>query len=80
MQNNTDSQPISTKHLYSNRSKPFAKAIIEEVTKEHFFTRESAMHRNGRNSADMSEASFTTGNGAGPTARRKQKKKFGGRS
>jgi len=34
--------PTSTKQLNSYRSKPFTKAIIEEVTKEHFFTKDAA--------------------------------------
>ncbi len=50
------SQPISAKHLISQRSKPFNKAIIEEVTKEHFFTKGDQMNR--RSSADMTETSF----------------------
>ena len=54
------SQPTSTKNLHSQRSKPFSRAIIEEVTKEHFFTRESAMHAKRRQSADITETSFGT--------------------
>ena len=52
------SQPISAKHLISQRSKPFNKAIIEEVTKEHFFTKGEMMNR--RSSADQSETSFAS--------------------
>ena len=51
------SQPISAKHLISQRSKPFNKAIIEEVTKEHFFTKGEL---NRRSSADMTETSFAS--------------------
>lgn len=50
------SQPISAKHLISHKSKPFNKAIIEEVTKEHFFTKGEQMNR--RSSADITETSF----------------------
>ena len=56
--NNVMSQPISAKHLISQRSKPFNKAIIEEVTKEHFFTKGDMMNR--RSSADHSETSFAS--------------------
>ena len=55
-ENNTMSQPISAKHLISHKSKPFNKAIIEEVTKEHFFTKGEQMNR--RSSADITETSF----------------------
>lgn len=56
-EHNTLSQPISAKHLISQRSKPFNKAIIEEVTKEHFFTKGDQM-MNRRSSADQTETSF----------------------
>ena len=55
---NLQSQPISAKHLISRRSKPFNKAIIEEVTKEHFFTKGD--HLNRRSSADQTETSFNS--------------------
>ena len=49
---------VSGKGLFSykskNSSKPFTKAIIEEVTKEHFFTRDSKMYK--RNGSSMSSA------------------------
>ena len=57
IQNNL-SQPISAKHLLTKKSKPFNKAIIEEVTKEHFFTKGDQINR--RSSADMTETSFGT--------------------
>jgi len=52
------SQPISAKHLISSRSKPFNKVIIEEATKEHFFTKGELINR--RSSADMTETSFAS--------------------
>ena len=55
---NAMSQPISAKHLISQRSKPFNKAIIEEVTKEHFFTKGDQMNRRG--SANVTESSFAS--------------------
>ena len=47
---NSSSQQPSGKNLFSYRSnrnsnKPFTKAIIEEVTKEHFFTKDSKMYK-----------------------------------
>ena len=56
-EHNTLSQPISAKHLISQRSKPFNAAIVEEVTKEHFFTKGDQM-MNRRSSADQTETSF----------------------
>ena len=80
-QTSKGSMPHSTKHLYSQRSKPFSKAIIEEVTKEHFFTRESAMHVQRRQSADMTETSFgTTANNMGGAHRLRGPKAFNKRS
>ena len=63
---NTLSQPISAKHLISNRSKPFNKAIIEEVTKEHFFTKGDLIRRS---SADRTETSFASIEGGGNHAK-----------
>jgi len=52
------SQPILAKKLISNLSKPFDKAIIEEVTKEHFFTKDHMINR--RSSANHTESSFAS--------------------
>ena len=52
---NSSGQLPSGKGLFSyksgrNSNKPFTKAIIEEVTKEHFFTKESKMYKRGDDS------------------------------
>lgn len=60
--------PLSSKHLISHRSKPFTKAIIEEVTKEHFFTRGSEMAKVGKN-GPPTESSFGSPN-QGPFPRK----------
>ena len=70
-------QPISAKHLISQRgsSKPFFnKAIIEEVTKEHFFTKQGDNTTGRRRSSAAGEsassfASIVPSGGAGGHAR-----------
>lgn len=71
------SQPISAKNLISQRSKPFNKAIIEEVTKEHFFTKGEQMN-NRRGSADQTETSFASGANGGKSFRLRNGRNAGG--
>jgi hypothetical protein len=59
-ENSSNNQLTSGKLLSyrsnKNSNKPFTKAIIEEVTKEHFFTKDSKMYKNNNDNASETSA------------------------